>query len=87
MRANPKTFTRTGSTHNNGRIYKTGCGRFFDQHSAPHWNLSTGGEAKRGRVQRTKNVHGFYSVSSRERLPIETVLTSQADKSKAIHFA
>jgi hypothetical protein len=87
MRANPKTYTRTGSTHNNGRIYKTGCGRFFDQYSAPHGNLWTGGGTKRGRIQRTKNVYGFYRVSSIERLPIETVLTSQTENFKAIRLA
>ena len=60
---------------------------FFDQYSAPHGNLWTGGGAKRGKIQRTKNVYAFYSVSSIERLPIETVLTSQTEKFKVIRLA
>ena len=38
-------------------------------------------------LQRTKNVHGFYGASSMERLPVETALTSQTEKFKAIRFA
>ena len=38
-------------------------------------------------LQRTKNVHGFYGASSMERLPVETALTSQTKKFKAIRFA
>ena len=37
-------------------------------------------------LQRTKNVHGFYGASSMERLPVETALTEQTRKFKAIRF-
>ncbi len=37
-------------------------------------------------LQRTKNVHGFYGASSMERLPVETALTEQVRKFKAISF-
>lgn len=37
-------------------------------------------------LQRTKNVHGFYGASSMERLPVETALTEQARRFKAIRF-
>ena len=37
-------------------------------------------------LQRTKNVHGFYGASSMERLPVETALTEQVQKFKAIRF-
>jgi predicted TIM-barrel enzyme len=35
-------------------------------------------------LQRTKNCHGFYGASSMERLPVETALTEQTRKFKAI---
>ncbi len=38
-------------------------------------------------LQRTKNVHGFYGASSMERLPVETALTEQTRKFKAIRFS
>ena len=38
-------------------------------------------------LQRTKHVHGLYGASSMERLPVETALTSQTEKFKAIRFA
>ncbi len=38
-------------------------------------------------LQRTENVHGFYGASSMERLPVETALTAQTEKFKAIRFA
>jgi predicted TIM-barrel enzyme len=37
-------------------------------------------------LQRTENVHGFYGASSMERLPVETALTEQIRKFKAIRF-
>lgn len=37
-------------------------------------------------LQRTSNVHGFYGASSMERLPVETALTEQTKKFKAIRF-
>lgn len=37
-------------------------------------------------LQRTRNVHGFYGASSMERLPVETALTEQTRKFKAIRF-
>ena len=37
-------------------------------------------------LHRTKNVHGFYGASSMERLPVETALTAQTEKFKAIRF-
>lgn len=37
-------------------------------------------------LQRTNNVHGFYGASSMERLPVETALTEQVQKFKAISF-
>ena len=37
-------------------------------------------------LQRTQNVHGFYGASSMERLPVETALTEQVQKFKAISF-
>ncbi len=38
-------------------------------------------------LQGTTNVHGFYGASSMERLPVETALTEQVRKFKAIRFA
>ena len=35
-------------------------------------------------LQRTNNVHGFYGASSMERLPVETAITQQVEKFKAI---
>ena len=35
-------------------------------------------------LTRTKNVHGFYGASSMERLPVETALTEQTQRFKAI---
>ena len=35
-------------------------------------------------LTRTKNVHGFYGASSMERLPVETALTEQTKRFKAI---
>ena len=35
---------------------------------------------------RTKHVHGFYGASSMERLPVETALTEQTRRFKAIRF-
>jgi predicted TIM-barrel enzyme len=37
-------------------------------------------------LQNTDNVHGFYGASSMERLPVETALTEQVQKFKAIRF-
>ena len=37
-------------------------------------------------LQRTSNVHGFYGASSMERLPVETALTEQTRKFKAMRF-
>lgn len=37
-------------------------------------------------LHRTNNVHGFYGASSMERLPVETALTAQTEKFKAIRF-
>jgi len=37
-------------------------------------------------LHRTNNVHGFYGASSMERLPVETALTEQVRKFKAIRF-
>lgn len=37
-------------------------------------------------LQNTNNVHGFYGASSMERLPVETALTEQVKKFKAIRF-
>ncbi len=37
-------------------------------------------------LARTKGVHGFYGASSMERLPVETALTEQVRKFKAIRF-
>ena len=37
-------------------------------------------------LTRTKGVHGFYGASSMERLPVETALTEQVRKFKAIRF-
>ena len=37
-------------------------------------------------LQRTKKVHGFYGASSMERLPVESALTEQVQKFKAISF-
>jgi predicted TIM-barrel enzyme len=38
-------------------------------------------------LQRTRGVHGFYGASSMERLPVETAMTEQMRKFKAIRFA
>jgi predicted TIM-barrel enzyme len=38
-------------------------------------------------LKRTRNVHGFYGASSMERLPIETALTEQVRRFKAIRFS
>jgi len=35
-------------------------------------------------LQRTTGVHGFYGASSMERLPVETAMTNQVRKFKAI---
>ncbi len=35
-------------------------------------------------LSRTQNVHGFYGASSMERLPVETALTEQTRRFKAI---
>jgi predicted TIM-barrel enzyme len=37
-------------------------------------------------LSRTKGIHGFYGASSMERLPVETALTEQVRKFKAIRF-
>jgi predicted TIM-barrel enzyme len=37
-------------------------------------------------LSRTKGVHGFYGASSMERLPVETALTEQVRKFKALRF-
>ena len=37
-------------------------------------------------LKRTRNVHGFYGASSMERLPVETALTQQTQRFKAIRF-
>ncbi|HUU68294.1 MAG TPA: phosphoenolpyruvate hydrolase family protein [Planctomycetota bacterium] len=37
-------------------------------------------------LQRTKGVHGFYGASSMERLPVETAITAQMRKFKAVRF-
>jgi predicted TIM-barrel enzyme len=37
-------------------------------------------------LKRTRGVHGFYGASSMERLPIETALTEQVRRFKAIRF-
>jgi len=37
-------------------------------------------------LQRTQGVHGFYGASSMERLPVETALTEQMRKFKAVRF-
>jgi predicted TIM-barrel enzyme len=37
-------------------------------------------------LSRTRGVHGFYGASSMERLPVETALTEQVRKFKAIRF-
>jgi predicted TIM-barrel enzyme len=38
-------------------------------------------------LSRTRHVHGFYGASSMERLPVETALTEQVRRFKAIRFA
>ena len=38
-------------------------------------------------LQRTDGVHGFYGASSMERLPVETALTEQMRKFKAVRFS
>ncbi|MEZ4834705.1 MAG: phosphoenolpyruvate hydrolase family protein [Caldilineaceae bacterium] len=38
-------------------------------------------------LQRTHGVHGFYGASSMERLPVETAMTEQMRKFKAVRFA
>ena len=38
-------------------------------------------------LRATRNCHGFYGASSMERLPVETALTQQTRKFKAISFA
>ncbi|MBI1296699.1 phosphoenolpyruvate hydrolase family protein [bacterium] len=38
-------------------------------------------------LQRTTGVHGFYGASSMERLPVETAMTEQMRKFKAIRFS
>ncbi|MBX3002042.1 MAG: phosphoenolpyruvate hydrolase family protein [Caldilineaceae bacterium] len=38
-------------------------------------------------LQRVKGVHGFYGASSMERLPVETAMTEQMRKFKAVRFA
>jgi len=37
-------------------------------------------------LQRTQGVHGFYGASSMERLPVETAITAQMRKFKAVRF-
>jgi predicted TIM-barrel enzyme len=37
-------------------------------------------------LQRTDGVHGFYGASSMERLPVETAITGQMRKFKAVRF-
>jgi predicted TIM-barrel enzyme len=37
-------------------------------------------------LRRVKNLHGFYGASSMERLPVETAMTDQVRKFKAITF-
>ena len=37
-------------------------------------------------LSRTRHVHGFYGASSMERLPVETALTEQTRRFKAIRF-
>jgi predicted TIM-barrel enzyme len=37
-------------------------------------------------LSRTKGVHGFYGASSMERLPVETALTEQVRKFKALRI-
>ena len=37
-------------------------------------------------LQNTKGVNGFYGASSMERLPVETAITEQMQKFKAIRF-
>jgi predicted TIM-barrel enzyme len=37
-------------------------------------------------LKRTRNCHGFYGASSMERLPVETALTEQTRRFKAIEF-
>ena len=37
-------------------------------------------------LSRTRGVHGFYGASSMERLPVETAITEQVRKFKAIRF-
>lgn len=37
-------------------------------------------------LRRTNNVHGFYGASSMERLPVETAITAQVRKFKALRF-
>lgn len=37
-------------------------------------------------LQRTRGVHGFYGASSMERLPVETAMTEQMRKFKAVRF-
>jgi predicted TIM-barrel enzyme len=37
-------------------------------------------------LKRSRGVHGFYGASSMERLPIETALTEQVRRFKAIRF-
>jgi predicted TIM-barrel enzyme len=38
-------------------------------------------------LSRTKGVHGFYGASSMERLPVETAITEQIKKFKAVRFS
>jgi predicted TIM-barrel enzyme len=38
-------------------------------------------------LERTSKVHGFYGASSMERLPVETAMTEQVRRFKAISFA
>jgi predicted TIM-barrel enzyme len=38
-------------------------------------------------LTRTKNVHGFYGASSMERLPVETAMTEQVRRFRAIRMA
>ena len=38
-------------------------------------------------LTRTKNVHGFYGASSMERLPVETAMTEQVKRFRAIRMA
>jgi len=37
-------------------------------------------------LERVKNVHGFYSASSVERLPTETAIQAQMEKFKAVRL-